>query len=660
MLNDRPVGAAYHALCAASLLLVCITLYSNSLNAPFTFDDGPNIVNNEFIRVTQLDVGSLLDAGFESRAPRPVAYISFALNHYFGEYDVRGYHWVNIFIHWLSGILVYWLALDLFQRQRALRGSVVARQHELADFLPALFAAGIFVAHPIQTNAVTYIVQRMSSMATLFYLLALVLYLCGRDRIGAKRASMWVGSSVCWLLALGSKQTAVTLPLIILLYEWYFLQNMSLAWVKRRLPIVAAVVLGLLCCAGLFLALTETAFEYKPRDFNSVERLLTQTRVLMRYLSLLALPLPSRLNLTHDVAVSHSFLDPISTLFSTLALLALFALSIRAARSQRLLSFCILWFFINLAIESSFVALELMFEHRLYLPMLAFSVLVADGVRTLLGRQGAWMAVASVAIVVALGWGTYERNKTWQDEITLWTDVVAKSPNNYRAYSNLGKAFKDSGDLEVAVAQLNRSIELNDNFFPPRSNLASIALERGDRQEAIRQLRGALGVKHDEPRMAPYLAKAHRAIAKLLAAEGEWAEAREHAEQSVALVPHRAVSLMRLERILIADPNRSAADLARAVDVAERADELTKHEAPRVLDSLAFAYAASGRLNEAAAVITDLLEIEIAAGGKRVDQLRARLELYERFSRSGADSAGSVLEPAIEAQPTYPDLEGFR
>ena len=657
MRSDRPVGGAFHTVCAALLLLTCATAYSNTLNSPFTFDDGPNIEQNEWIRVERLDAQSLWSAGFESQSLRPIAYMSFALNYYFGGYDVRGYHIVNLIIHWLAGVWVYWLASDLFRRQRALGGGAVGSRG-LSDFLPAFLAAAIFVAHPIQTQAVTYIVQRMGSMATMFYLLAFVLFICGRDRDGGKRWSLWVGSAACWMLALGSKQTAITFPLLVFLYEWYFFRDLRLDWLKQRLPLAFGVALGLACLAGLFL--TDTAFDYRHREFSLGERLLTQSRVIIAYLGLLVCPLPSRLNLTHDISVSHSLIDPPTTLFSILAILALLVLSIRMARSQRLLSFCILWFFINLSIESSFVALEMMFEHRLYLPMLAFSVLVANGFRLASGRRGVWGAAISVGLVVALGLGSYERNKAWRDELTLWSDVVAKSPGDFRAHSNLGKAFRGVGKLDEAAAHLNRSIELDGNFFPPRWNLAGVAMDRGNRLEAIEHLRGALAVDAWDARAYPYFAKAHRAIAKLLVVEGEWREAREHSSEALRRDPDRPVSMMRHAWILITDPDRSAADLTQAIELAERADALTQHAAHRVLDTLASAYAAAGRFDDAIEVVRELLEIDLAEEGTRVARLRARLEKYQRAAQNRPDAGPELAPNSIDAPPSFTDSERIR
>ena len=223
-------AAAGHAIAIALLSVLCAAIYSNTLTGPFVYDDSPNIVNNEWIRVADLQPSTLWRAGMESRCTRPVAYMSFALNYYFGEFEVRGYHIVNTLIHAIAGLLVYLLAIDWFTRQRGLGRPQIA----------ALLAAAIFIAHPIQTQSVSYVVQRMSSMATLFCLLAFVLFIRGRSREGAGRFVFWLASAFAWLLALGTKQTAMPLPLLFVLYEWYFRQDLSVAWLRKRRVLLLA------------------------------------------------------------------------------------------------------------------------------------------------------------------------------------------------------------------------------------------------------------------------------------------------------------------------------------------------------------------------------------------------------------------------------------
>ena len=157
--------------------------------------------------------------------------------------------------------------------------------------------------------------------------------------------------------------------------------------------------------------------------------------------------------------------------------------------------------------------------------------------------------------------------------------------------------------------------------------------------------------------MLPNFAQAHRRVARLLGVQGEWSEAREHALEALRLTPDRPVSMMRFAWILISDPDRSAADLKRAVELAERADALTQHAAPRVLDTLATMYAAVGRFGDAAEVVRDLLEIDLAEGGKRAAGLRARLEKFERATQDSFDARSEPYLKPIDALPSFTSPE---
>jgi len=435
----------YHRVAVFATCLVCMVIYSNTLNAPFVFDDYPNIQDNVHIRLTRVSARGLYDAGFKSpNAKRPLSNISFALNYYWGGYTVSGYHVVNIIIHLINGILVYFLSLILFRQASQVPGRKIPRIRTGSIPLISLFAALIFIAHPIQTQSVTYIVQRMNSLATMFYLLSLLLYIQGRmRRIRWKQWALFCGCFVCWLMALGSKEIAVTLPLVIFLYERYFFQDLRPGGFKQNFLIVFLLfsILGL----AVFIYLGKNPFDriaasYAIREFTLSERVLTQFRVVVFYISLLLYPHPSRLNLLHFVNPSRSLFDPITTLLSLLIIAGLIGFAVCIARKQRFISFCILWFFINLVIESSVIGLEMIFEHRLYLPMLGFVFLVAALIFHCLSQRRPWAIVVSVIILLPLGAAAYVRNTAWQNQITLWTDVVSKNPHSHRAQNNLGNA----------------------------------------------------------------------------------------------------------------------------------------------------------------------------------------------------------------------------
>ncbi|GAG44825.1 unnamed protein product, partial [marine sediment metagenome] len=208
------------------------------------FDGRMDILENPSVRWTQLGWSEL--SGLRANPGRYVAYASFGLNHYWGGYDVWGYHVVNVVLHLLNAGLVYALALATLARVPALESQRL--RPSVAPWIAAT-AALVFVAHPIQTQAITYVVQRMTSLCAFFYLSALLLYVHGRTAATPRRrGALLAGGFLCWGLALGSKEIAATLPLAVLLYEWFFFRDLSLPWIRRN---VGFGLLALVCVAGV-------------------------------------------------------------------------------------------------------------------------------------------------------------------------------------------------------------------------------------------------------------------------------------------------------------------------------------------------------------------------------------------------------------------------
>ncbi len=473
------------------LSVVGLLVYSNSLSVPFVFDDRPNIVENSNVRVTELSFDSLLSAGFKSNlGSRPVANISFALNYYFNKYNVFGFHLVNVIIHVFTGIFLYCFIL-LTLNQHALKPD------NLSPAWIAFFASVIWLVHPINTQSVTYIVQRMNSMASMFYMMALLFYVYGRlSRKLWQKFFLLSGSIVAAVMALGSKEIAITLPFFIILYEWFFLQDLSKSWLKKHLPQLTAVIIITFIVALLLLngnPLETITSGYENRDFTLTQRLLTQFRVILFYISLLFFPHPARLNLDHDFSLSHSILDPSTTLLSLIILVGLLALAVVVAKKERLVSFCILWFLGNLAVESSVIGLEMVFEHRTYLPsmmlVLLFVFLMVRYIRSRWLHTVIFIGLALMASVV-----TYNRNTVWQSELGLWQDVVKKSPEKARGYNEIGMSYYEAKRPDEALPFFLRAVGLKPDYDHAINNLGLTYLGTGRVDLAIDQFKRAIEI----------------------------------------------------------------------------------------------------------------------------------------------------------------------
>jgi tetratricopeptide (TPR) repeat protein len=551
----------YETLFVLSLALLVILIYANTIGSPFIFDSRNNIESNPHIRISKITLNDLTEAAFKSPAKqRPLSNISFALNYYLHGYNTVGFHVVNILIHISTGFLLYLFVKTTF-------GTPALRSRYGNYMWISFFTAAVWMVHPLQTQSVSYIVQRMNSLAAMFYILSILLY--ARFRLSRQQRKKWWLFSGCILagiMALSSKQTAATLPVFIIVYEWYFFRNLDLKWLKNHILLLTGC---LLLAAVIALALLgsnplDGILEgYKGRDFTPTQRLLTESRVVIFYLSQLLWPHPSRLNLDHDFALSNSLLDPMTTSFSIFTIAALIGLAVATARKQRLLSFCIVWFFGNLVIESSIVALEIIFEHRVYLPSMMFSLIVVMVVYRWV--KPTWLQAVLLCAMVTVGavW-TYERNAVYSDRITFWQDCVDKSPRKARPYNNLGVALADQGYHDEALKKYRKALQIDPHYQDPVANIGLSMAEQGKMEESITQFLKALEMnpkdyktlnnlgaslivvdRHAEAvqylseaiTLDPYYAQAHNNLGVGLQHQGRLEEAIDHFSTAVQLDP---------------------------------------------------------------------------------------------------------------------------
>ena len=524
------LGFTLKASLTALTIFLVFLIYSSNLDGPFLFDDGSNIKNNSAIRLTRLSWSGLKDAATNSPlSNRPLAYISFALNYYFHSYRTVGYHTVNISIHMFTGLFLFLFlktTLDL---------PLMRSRYGNRRWLPYI-ATLIWLVHPLQTQSVAYIVQRMNSMAAMFYILSMLSYV--RARLEQGPAIKWSLAAVCLisgLMALGTKQIAATLPVFILLYEWYFFQDLNAKWLKRRLPILFGLAILCLGVSLMYLdghPLEKILSRYETRNFTLLQRVLTEFRVVILYLSLLLYPHPNRLNLDYDFPLSHSLIEPVTTLLALTAIVGLLGWSVRLAKKDRLISFCILWYFGNLVIESSIIGLEIVFEHRTYLPSMMIILMAATLVDRYLRSTFLKVAIICALTLVFSAW-TYERNAIWSSAVALWSDTVKKSPQKVRPHNNLGNALKHQGKVEEAIEHFNRALQINPGYAKAHNNLGTALAKQGKTDEAIKHFGFALYID-------PNYAAAHSNIGVALSSRNEFEKAIVHFKTALRLKPDYA------------------------------------------------------------------------------------------------------------------------
>ena len=448
----------------ALLLLasLAVAAYSDSFTAGWHFDDRPNIIENPYFRTGSLTPAFLLRAMVQDfNQNRPFSNLTLALNYYFGQENVRGYHLVNLIFHLLAAWAAYACLLLTFRR---------AGLPEDRGRLSALLAAAVWVVHPLHTQAVTYIVQRQAVMASALMLASLAAYIAAREAATRRRRfGFGLLALLAFLAAAGCKEIAWVTPVLIALYELFFFQDFSLLPLRRRPFALGAALLALAGLLGLVLrpqVWTSLLQGYQSYPFTPSQRLLTEPRVLWQYLGLILWPLPSRLSLVHDPVVSTSLLYPWTTGPAILLwLLFLFGALCAARRpAWRGLSFALVWFLGNLLLESSFLPLDLMVEHRLYLASLGvIAPLVAGAVCLIPKPRRAVLALG--LIVAALALASRSRNQVWQTDVSLWRDAVRKAPLSATSHFNLANVCFRGGLTSEARREYERTLALDPQQF---------------------------------------------------------------------------------------------------------------------------------------------------------------------------------------------------
>ncbi len=538
---------AFHFLLSAAVMaLITLFAYADTFNVPFIYDDVNNITLNRHIRMTAVTFDSIA-AVSESPSPRPFANLTLALNYYFGRYDVRGYHAVNLTIHILTGLLLFLVARSTLR----LCGT--------EDVIAPLLAAALWLVNPVHTQSVTYTVQRMSSLATLFYLLALSCYIRARITAlsGQGRIPQVLLYALCLasgILGLLSKQTTATLPVMLFLYEWYFFQDRNPGWLKKQVPWIGLTALLVLVVAAPYLGtspLDKMLTIYEKQPFTPAQRLLTEPAVVIYYISLLLFPHPDRLTLLYDFPIFSSMTTPMTALAGIMGVSVLVLAGLMLSGKHRLLSFAVFWFLGNLVIESSVLGLAIVFEHRTYLPsVFPLIALTALGVSAFRKR---WPAVVIAGFLILIcGFWTHQRNTVWNDTVGFWQDNVAKAPDMPEVNNNLGQALLKKGETEQAADYFKIAMKKDPDLESARVNLG-VTLQRMGQSELAASLYRTILTTN------PANTKARFNLAMLFKEGGHTEAAVRQLKKIIAVDPHDTSTMLNLGTILLEQQHNAQA-----------------------------------------------------------------------------------------------------
>lgn len=487
----RAIPFNFRIFCLSVIFLVIgLALYSRVIShGTFLFDDAEYVVNNLLITDSV--------AALTSNDARQLGYLSFALNYAAGGESPFGYHLVNVIIHVINSLLIVLMTNVFF---RLMSGG---RKLPLWAAYASCFTGLLFLVHPVHTQAVSYITQRFTSLATLFYLLSICLYLVARERqekngLSGLSYGLIAISFVSTAAAMRTKEIAFTIPIMLFVMEKLLFRSSQFG--RRRfillVPFAMSLViiplsifgpeLGVIKASSDIADIIRTDKIYDMTQRSPVYYFFTELRAVVVYIRLLIIPVGLRA--VYDFRISKTFFEPavFASFFLLLSLAAcgryLWRKSVAHIEySERALAFAIaaigmVWFFVSSSVESSVIPIkDLIFEHRIYLPSVGFFMAFATLIMFWSERCGAGCVddtsgqahfikktIIMSVILLPLAAGTFIRNDVWVNELNFWADVVRKSPNKAIGYGNRAAVYAKSGDYKNAIEDYNRMIA----FFP--------------------------------------------------------------------------------------------------------------------------------------------------------------------------------------------------
>jgi tetratricopeptide (TPR) repeat protein len=532
----------------AVTLIISITavVYSNSFATAFVFDDHPFIETNRYIRSLWPPGQSLFGL---NNISRPLIGYSLAVNYWLSGLSTWSYHTMNLLIHVGAALALFGLV------RRTLQSPELAERYGQIAGPAALVIALIWAVHPLQTQAVTYVIQRCESLMGMCYLLTV--YLSVRSFTSSKRAFWMIAAALACIAGMLSKQVMVTAPIMALLFDYLFFSGSVLAALRRRWPLYGGLALGWVALLGTLIAapVNDTA-GFGVKSISPLQYLFSEFSVICHYVRLSFVPAP----LVFDYDWPQS--SPQAALFYAIPVCLCVALTALGLYRRAPAAIFGAWFFLILSVTSTIMPFDdLAFEYRMYLPLVAIisgcvfagielwrrvlSIRLTNGNATPLSGSSVAMLLAALLIIV-FGSLTLARNEDYKSEIALWADTVVKRPENDRARNNFGSQLQRQGRLPDAIAQYSEAITLNPSYAQAFYNRGTAFKDLGDLEQAERDLSEAL-------RLNPSSADAHNNLGSVLASRGDVKSGEAHFSRALELRPGYADARLNLAAALAAE-----------------------------------------------------------------------------------------------------------
>lgn len=528
------------------IVILGFSVFANTFGNQMFWDDDDNILNNQFVHRFEIDKffgeNLIAGAGLVSNYWRPALLTVFSIEWHLWENSVFGYHFVNVSVHILTTIALFYLLFKLFKNRTL-------------AFLTSL----VFLIHPAQTEAVTYVSGLGDPLSGLFTILGIIFYLKFRDS-GDRPSNSWYyfAAIVMYILALLSKDSAVVMPALVVLADFFYLP--AEFSIKQKLKIVAQGVWPFFIVFGIYTLLRATSLNFintfnlydEQNDFTSSfwTRLFTFFSVMTRYFVLMFWP--TNLHFEKIIPIATSLFASQQVIIGVLITTTLSALGLTQIKRNPIISFGVFWFLFRLFPHSNLLVptAGLMHDHWLYLPLVGIFLGLFYVLLKHLNRN---VVIGITVLMLAFfGFQTIARNREWKDPITFYKQTLEYSPNNYRVVNNLGKSYAEARRFEEAIEIYMKAIELEPGVSVAHHNLGNSYLQLGKTEKAIQKFNDAIELQPD-------FIFSYNALAKYYLESGDYQSARETYERYLPISANPIEYLVLLTNIALEEQNNPKA-----------------------------------------------------------------------------------------------------
>lgn len=550
-----------HLLPIFLIFIISSIIYANTLNNGFVYDDEYTVVDNTLIKGIDNLPKLFSTADYFARSGeqsyRPVVTFTYFVDYALYGLKPWGYHLTNILLHATNGVLLYaFMALIIQPSEVSGRRSVLTHLFSNLPFIISL----LFVSNPVLTEAVNAISFREDLLVFHFYMATLLLYVYFRDN-AHRTYLLYAISCLTYAIALFSKEMAVTLPLIIYCYEWFYADKKEK---EIRSLLFNRFIIGYLLITLCYLYIRFAVFQIPHEEIETWvlgERLSTIPYLIMKYLYLLIFPY----SLSADYVIPPVNLFSLTFIFYLLTVVSILATIFQLNKTIRDIGFGGTFFILTLLPVYSIIPINNPFAERyLYLPSVGFVIVVTMVLNLALKAQARYIAVFLLFVLCSNSLAVINRNGTWNDNYSLWSNTVEKMPNSSRAHyglgtsynsqgkqnealqhlqaaliinpsnvdvlNNIGTIYAEQGNLDFAMQNLNYALKLKPNHATTHNNIGNIYLRQGRHDEAIQEYKSALKLK-------PVYVKAHYNLGNAYFAKGLYNNAKEEYQRTLSYNP---------------------------------------------------------------------------------------------------------------------------